>query len=99
MQCRSALLNIEVYDHGGVLPVRAPRGLGVPAGLDQAHERPGSGRQRRSLIGVTGAIAVIVAPFGHQRIEVRGQRGVELRGVMVIKCDPITAALLGGWSW
>jgi len=34
MQCRSALLNVDVEHHGGVLPVGAAGRLGVPAGLD-----------------------------------------------------------------
>ncbi|OBJ07032.1 hypothetical protein A5623_05210 [Mycobacterium colombiense] len=49
MQARSALLNIEVHHHRGVLPVWAAGRLGVPAGLDQTHKRLGSARHRRPL--------------------------------------------------
>ena len=50
MQCRSALLNVDVHDHGGVLPVWPAGRLGVPARLDQAHKRLGGARQRGPLI-------------------------------------------------
>ena len=50
MQGRSALLRVDMHHHGGVLPVWATGGLGVPAGLDQAHKRLVGGRQRGPLI-------------------------------------------------
>ena len=80
--------------HGGVLPVWAAGGFGVPAGLDQPHKRLAGARQRRRLIGGARAIAVIVFPLGDQRIPVRLQGGVELRGVRG-KPDPLAAALFG----
>ena len=46
MQRRGALGHIDVHHHGGVLAVRAARGFGVPAGLDQPQKRievPGIG--------------------------------------------------------
>ena len=50
MQCRSALLNIDVHHHGGVLPVWPAGRLGVPSSLDQAHKRLDGARQRGPLI-------------------------------------------------
>ena len=47
MQRRDALLNVDVHHHSGVMPVRPAGHLGVPPGLDQAHERLDSARQRR----------------------------------------------------
>jgi hypothetical protein len=49
MQCRSALLNVEVHHHGGVLPVWAAGRLGIPSRFDQAHKRLGGGGQRGPL--------------------------------------------------
>ena len=95
VQGGSALLNVDVHHHGRVLRVWASRCIGVPAGLDEAHKRLAGGGQRGSLIRVARAIAVIKPPLGDQRITVRSQGGVELRGVMVVKFDPIAAALLG----
>ena len=61
MQRGHGLVDVEVHDHGGVLPVRAARGLGVPAGLHQAHERIHGVRERRGLRGrVLGAVTVAV---------------------------------------
>src|ERR1700742_4059387 len=94
MQCRSTLFDVDVHHHGGVLPVRASRRIGVPAGLDDAHKRLAGGRQRGLMIRVARASAMIVLPLGDQRVKVRRQGGVELRGVMMVKSDPIAAALL-----
>ena len=47
MQRSDALLDVEMHDHGGVLPVGPASHLGVPAGLDQTHERRAGARQRR----------------------------------------------------
>ena len=38
MQRTHMLVDVDVHDHRGVLGVRAPRHLGVPAGGDQLHE-------------------------------------------------------------
>ena len=38
--------HVQVHHHGGVMPVGPARGLGVPPGLDQPHERLTGGRQR-----------------------------------------------------
>src|ERR1700742_195261 len=94
MQCRSTLFDVDVHHYGGVLPVRASRRIGVPAGLDEAHKRLAGGGQRGSLIWSARAIAVIVLPLGDQRIPVRRQSGVELRGVMMAKGDAVATALL-----
>src|SRR5947209_824057 len=82
MQCRSALLNVDMHHHGGVLRVWAAGCIGVPACLDEADKRLAGARQRWSLIRIARAIAVIELPLGDQRITVRRQGGVELRGVM-----------------
>ncbi len=73
--------------------MRASGRLGVPAGLNQAHERLDSARKRGPLIGVTRAAGLIVLPLGTQGVTMRGQRRVELRGVMVAQADPVAAAL------
>jgi hypothetical protein len=86
MQPRGALLNIDVHHHSGVMAVWAAGRLGVPPGLHQAHKRLTSARQRRPLICSALAITMIVFPLGDQRITMRRQGGVELRGVMVGKC-------------
>ena len=44
MQCRSALLNVDMHHHGGVLPVWPAGRLGVPSSFDQADKRFGGGR-------------------------------------------------------
>jgi hypothetical protein len=58
MQCRDARLEVDVHDHGGVLPVRAAGDVGVPPGFDQAHERIDGVRHRwrlrRHTIAVVG---------------------------------------------
>ena len=51
MQCGERSFDVDVHDHGGVLPVRAARDVGVPAGLDQAHERVHGVRERRRAFG------------------------------------------------
>ena len=68
MQCAHTLLNVDVHHHGGVLPVWPAGRIGVPAGLDQAHERVAGGGQRGSLIWVACATAVIELPLRDQRI-------------------------------
>ena len=68
MQRSDALLNVEMHHHGGVMPVGPARGLGVPPGLDQTHERLTGARQRRRLIRCALAVVVIVFPLGDQRI-------------------------------
>ncbi len=93
MQRRDSLLDVDVHHHRGVLPVRASGRLGVPAGLDQAHERLDGARKRGPLIGVTRAAGLIVLPLGTQGVTMRGQRRVELRGVMMAQADPVAAAL------
>ena len=84
MQRSDALLDVQVHHHGGVMPVRAAGGLGVPPGLHQTHERLTGARQRRCLIRgavaiVVIGIVVIVFPLGDQRIMMRLQRRVERR--------------------
>ncbi|GAS96678.1 Cof-like hydrolase [Mycolicibacterium canariasense] len=44
-------VDVDVHDDGGVLAVWAGCGVGVPAGLDQAHERIGPGRKSVSAVG------------------------------------------------
>ena len=88
------------------MPVGPARRLGVPPGLDQPHERLTGARQRRPLICgavaivviaiVVIAVVVIVFPLGDQRIMMRLQRRVELRGVGVTKFDPVVAERLVG---
>ncbi len=96
MQRGGALGHVDVYHHGGVLPVRSPRRLGVPSGLDQAHERLAGARQRRPLVYGTIALAVIALPLGDQRITMRRQCRVEFRRIQVRKFDPPTGELLIG---
>ena len=50
MQRSGALLDVEMHHHGGVLPVGPAGDLGVPAGLDQPHERLAGARQRGPMI-------------------------------------------------
>ena len=59
MQRRDALLDVQMHHHRGVLPVGPARGLGVPPGLDQPHERLTAARHRRPLICAALAIVVI----------------------------------------
>ena len=98
MQCRGFLLNIDMHHHGGVLPVRAAGRLGVPARLDQTHERVNGGRHRGPLTGhVCGFGGVVVEfPLVDQRIPMRRHRGIELRGLERAQGDPVRAARLGG---
>ena len=72
-----------MHHHGGVLPVWPAGRLGVPPGLDQAHERLDGARQRRPLLRRAVAVVVIAFPLGDQRIAMRLQRRVELRRVEV----------------
>ena len=59
MQRRDPLLDVQMHHHRGVLPVGPARGLGVPPGLDQPHERLTGARHRRPLICAALAIVVI----------------------------------------
>ena len=59
MQRRDALLDVQMHHHRGVLPVGPARGLGVPPGLDQPHERLTAARQRRPLICAALAIVAL----------------------------------------
>ncbi len=52
--------------------------VGVPAGLNQAHERVHARRER--FLGPPG-ISRVGGVFGDQRVMVGLQRGVELRGL------------------
>ena len=63
MQGSSALLDVEMHHHGGVVAVWPTGHLGVPRRLDQTHERIAGGRQRWPLIAGGLAIAVIVFPL------------------------------------
>ncbi len=94
VQVGDALVEVEVHDHGGVLPVGAAGDLGVPAGVDQVEERIHGGGQRGSLIGdllavgtvavgVVGAVVVVVVVFprGDQGVVMGLQGSVELRRV------------------
>jgi hypothetical protein len=38
MQCGDPLVDVDVDDDGGALPVRAAGDVGVPAGMHEAHE-------------------------------------------------------------
>ncbi len=96
MQRGNAALDVKVCHHGGVLPMGAAGGLGVPARFDQAHERVDSRWHRGPLIPGALAIVVVVFPLGDQRLAMRGHRRIELRRVVVGKCDPIAAARLVG---
>ena len=98
MQCRGFLLDIDVHHHGGVLPVRAARGFGVPARLDQAHECVDGGRHRGPLTGHAGGFGGVVVqfPLVDQRVPMRGHGGVELGGLERAQGDPVGAARLGG---
>ncbi len=73
MQCGDAIFDIEVYDHGGALPVWAPRDVGVPAGFDQAHEGVHRVRQRWRVL----CRVVVVVVVGDECVAVGLQRGVE----------------------
>jgi hypothetical protein len=96
MQRRGTLLDVDVEHHRGVLTVWAPRRLGVPAGLDQAHKRLHGARHRRHLITGVSTVVVVVFPVGDQRVAMRRQRGVELRRLVVGQSDPPAAGLLAG---
>ena len=61
MQLRDPIFDVEMHDHGGVLPVGPARDVGVPAGFDQTHERITGGRQRRPVFG--GRLVVVVVAF------------------------------------
>jgi hypothetical protein len=41
MQGGGEVFDVQMHDHGGVLPMGAAGGVGVPPGLDQPHERLG----------------------------------------------------------
>ena len=94
MQRSDALLHVDVHHHGGAMPVRAPRRLGVPPRIDQTHKRLTRGGQRRPLIGSLRTLVVITFPLGEQRIPMRRQRRIELRGLQSRKRDPVARALL-----
>ena len=95
VQSRGALLDIDVHHHGGALPMRAAGCLGVPTGVNQAHERFGSVRHRPSLIRLRIA-AVIMLPLGDQRIEM-GLQGCVERGRLVMRQgDPPAGGLVAG---
>ncbi len=103
MQCRGAALDVQVHDHGGVLPMRAPRDIGVPPGVDQADEAVhGSGKwghlHRGVVVAVTvvdvgvaavAAVAVVTFPVGDQRVLMRLHGGVELRRLHLGQGDPV----------
>ena len=72
-------LDVEMHDHGGALPVRPAGHLGVPAGLDQAHERVHGVGQRWRLLGARRRSRVVAFPVGDQCIAMRLQGGVERR--------------------
>jgi hypothetical protein len=61
MQRRDAALEVDVHDDGGVLPVRAADGVGVPAGFDDAHDRIDGVRERWRLLGHSIAVTVGVS--------------------------------------
>ena len=94
MQRGGALGDVEVGHHGGVLPVRAAGGLGIPAGLDQAQKRLEVTRQRRRALGCGLALGAILLPFGDQRLPMRRQRRLERRRLQMRKLDPPTGELL-----
>jgi hypothetical protein len=65
---RRQVFDIDVHHDRGVLAVRAPRRLCVPARLDQTHERIHGIRERGrllrplvSIIGVMVGVGVVVA--------------------------------------
>ena len=88
MQRSDAFLDIQMHHHRGVLPMRAARGLGVPPRINQPHERLTRGGQRRPLLGSFRTLVVIALPLGEQRITMRLQGRIELRGIGVRKLDP-----------
>ena len=96
MQRAGALLDIDVHHHSGVLPVRPVGCLGVPSGLDQAHERLEGAWQRRHGIGCAASIAAILLPVGDQRVTMRRQCRVELRRIQVRKFYSPTSELVAG---
>ena len=86
MQAATRVSTSTCSTDGGALPVRAAGHLGIPAGLDQAHERIDGVGKRRRLLALPGHRSVVVAlPVGDQRIPMRGQRGVDLRRLDVRK--------------
>ena len=96
MQLRGALLDVEMHHHGGVLSVRPASHLGVPAGLDQPHERRACTRERWPMIYCAVAVVVIALPLSDQRILMRLQGRVELRRLQMAKFDPPAGALVVG---
>jgi hypothetical protein len=72
VQRRVLLLDVHVGDHGGAVSVRAPRHLGVPAGIDETHERIDRGRHRRRLMRCTVRVcfvAMVAFPVGDHPVE------------------------------
>ena len=66
----SALVDVDMHHHRGVMPVRPPGRVSVPTRLDQTHERIDRVRNWRNWFGCVVAISVIVFPLRDQRIPV-----------------------------
>jgi hypothetical protein len=82
MQRGDGLFDVDVDDDGGVLPVRAARCVGVPSGLDEAHERIDGVGERGCCFGRLPAFGVVVVgPLGDRRVAVGLEGGFELRGI------------------
>jgi len=83
MQRCDAVLHVDVHHRGGALPVRAPRHLGIPAGLDHTHEGVDGVGKRRRLLADPVTVGVVAFPVRDQSLTVRRQRGVDRRGLGV----------------
>ena len=75
MQGGGAALDVEVDHDGGVRPVRAAGGVGVPTGFDEPQEPVDGAGQRRRLLGAIGV--VVGLPVGDQRVVMGFQGRVE----------------------
>ena len=81
MQVGDAILDVEVHHDGGALAVRAARGVGVPAGFDQAHERLALGGKRGAVLWGQAVVLVCAFVFGDRGVQMCLHGGVECRGI------------------
>ena len=86
MQRPDLLVDVDVDDHGGVLAMRAPRHLAVPAGGDQLHERIHGIRHRRTrnaLIPTVGEVGEVVVELATESLGVGNGAVLEAIGAAI----------------
>ena len=86
MQRPDLLVDVDVHDHGGVLAMRAPRHLAVPAGGDQLHERIHGIRHRRTrnaLIPTVGEVGEVVVELATESLGVGNGAVLEAIGAAI----------------